>query len=271
MSAGANIINIKVKELELFTIPVPPLSEQQSIVDYLDSAFAKIDAMKANAEKALNEAKALFQTSLKEMLEPKDGWEVATIGELGDIFGRIGFRGYTKSDLVAGPDEGAITLSPSNIQDGRMDYTSCTYISWFKYVESPEIMINNGDVLIVKTGSSYGKSAFVENLPHKATINPQSVVIKNIKINNKFFAYLIRTPWVKAKFDEFVSGAAIPTFSQAKLSKVELFYPSNDMQIDICRKLDSLKFKVDRLQANFDKISKECDALKQAILRQVFE
>ena len=43
-------------------IPLPPLSEQQSIVDYLDSAFAKIDAMKANAEKALNEAKALFQS-----------------------------------------------------------------------------------------------------------------------------------------------------------------------------------------------------------------
>ena len=59
LSEGANINNIKVKELELFTIPIPPLSEQQSIVDYLDSAFAKIDAMKANAEKALNEAKAM--------------------------------------------------------------------------------------------------------------------------------------------------------------------------------------------------------------------
>ena len=35
--------------------------------------------------------------------------------------------------------------------------------------------------------------------------------------------------------------------------------------------LDSLKSKVDRLQANYEKISQECDALKQAILRQVFE
>ena len=51
------------------------INEQKSIVDYLDSAFAKIDAMKANAEKALNEAKALFQASLKEMLEPKEEWE----------------------------------------------------------------------------------------------------------------------------------------------------------------------------------------------------
>ena len=29
--------------------------------------------------------------------------------------------------------------------------------------------------------------------------------------------------------------------------------------------------KVDRLQANYDKISQECDALKQALLRQIFE
>lgn len=29
--------------------------------------------------------------------------------------------------------------------------------------------------------------------------------------------------------------------------------------------------KVDRLQENYDKISQECDALKQAILKQVFE
>ena len=35
--------------------------------------------------------------------------------------------------------------------------------------------------------------------------------------------------------------------------------------------LDSLKSKVDRLQANFEKISQECDALKQAILKKIFE
>ena len=57
---------VSAKKFQTIEIPVPSLSEQQSIVDYLDSAFAKIDAMKANAEKALNEAKALFQASLKE-------------------------------------------------------------------------------------------------------------------------------------------------------------------------------------------------------------
>ena len=79
--------------------------------------------------------------------------------------------------------KGAITLSPSNIIDNKMDYSSCTYISWAKYEESPEIMIHNNDILLVKTGSSYGKSAFVEDLPEKATINPQFVVLKETRIN----------------------------------------------------------------------------------------
>ena len=61
LGTGATFKEISKKVVEEILIPVPPLSEQQSIVDYLDSAFAKIDAMKANAEKALNEAKALFQ------------------------------------------------------------------------------------------------------------------------------------------------------------------------------------------------------------------
>ena len=48
-------------------------------------------------------------------------------------------------------------------------------------------------------------------------------------------------------------------------------FPSLQEQQSIVSYLDSLKSKVDRLQENYDKISQECDALKQAILRQVFE
>ena len=46
IAAGAAQPNLSTVQIKSFIIPVPPLSEQQSIVDYLDSAFAKIDAMK---------------------------------------------------------------------------------------------------------------------------------------------------------------------------------------------------------------------------------
>ena len=250
---------------------IPPLSEQQQIVDRLDSAFAKIDAVKANAEKQLNDAKALFQKELSKAMTPKEGWEKKKLGGVCDIFGRIGFRGYTTKDLVDSPDKGAISLSPSNIQDGQMDYSKCTYISWYKYEESPEIKINNGDILLVKTGSSYGKSALVENLPHEATINPQSVVLKNCKIDIKYFAYFLKTKTVLKQFDDFVSGTAIPTFSQAKLGSVLIMYPSSSEQQAIVTHLDTLSEKLKTVEEKQKAIMVECDAMKQALLREVFE
>ena len=247
------------------------LKEQQRIVSRLDSAFAHIDELKANAEKQLGEARALFQKALTKAMEPKEGWEEKKLGEVCDIFGRIGFRGYTTKDLVPSAKEGAISLSPSNIQDGQMDYSKCTYISWFKYDESPEIKIYNGDILLVKTGSSYGKSALVENLPHEATINPQSVVLKNTKINTRFFAYQIRTNRVLEEFDKFVSGTAIPTFSQTKLSTVPILFPSEKEQQYIVSRLDAVSAHIRELEEVLQKTISECDALKQALLRKVFE
>ena len=268
---GAAQKGIYLKQLGAYDISYPSIEEQQRIVSRLDAAFAHIDELKSNAEKQLSEARVLFQKALTKAMEPKEGWEEKKLGEVCDIFGRIGFRGYTTKDLVPSAKEGAISLSPSNIQDGQMDYSKCTYISWFKYDESPEIKIYNGDILLVKTGSSYGKSALVENLPHEATINPQSVVLKNTKINTRFFAYQIRTNRVLEEFDKFVSGTAIPTFSQTKLSTVPILFPSEKEQQYIVSRLDAVSAHIRELEEVLQKTISECDALKQALLRKVFE
>lgn len=113
--------------------------------------------------------------------EVPDNWVWCKLKDCCHIVGRIGFRGYTKDDLVP-EKQGAITLSPSNIVENIMNYDKCTYISWAKFEESPEIKVIDGDILLVKTGSSFGKCALVSNLPQKATINPQFVVLKYIQI-----------------------------------------------------------------------------------------
>ncbi|MGX5377472.1 hypothetical protein ACWCL1_04370 [Ligilactobacillus sp. LYQ135] len=52
------------------------------------------------------------------------------------------------------------------------------YITKEKYEESPEIKVDNDDILFVKTGSTLGKSALVSGLIEPATINPQIVIIR---------------------------------------------------------------------------------------------
>ena len=82
LQKGASYPAVTDMQVKSYLIPIPPLSEQHRIVSYLDAAFAKIDAVAKNAEDALKEAKALFQSALTKMMEPKEGWEYKKLGEV---------------------------------------------------------------------------------------------------------------------------------------------------------------------------------------------
>ena len=165
------------------------------------------------------------------------------LGEIAEIRGRIGFRGYTVNDLVQ-KHEGAITFSPTNISDHTISYNDCDYISFEKYEESPEIQIFDGDILFTKTGSTFGKCAYIEGLKEKATINPQFVVFKNIKCNPKYLYYVIRSEWFQNNIKHIVTGSTIPTMSQENLKEIEVFLPSIEEQLRIANVLSALDRKI---------------------------
>ena len=261
------VVHTNAPALKAISIPLAPLSEQQSIVDYLDSAFAKIDAMKANAEKALNEAKALFQASLKEMLEPKEGWEEKKLKDFATEF----YRGSgVKRDQVT--EKGISCVRYGEIYTKyNYHFNKCDSHTLAEYVSSPKYF-ENGDILFAITGESVeeiGKSiAYTGN--EKCIAGGDIVVMKHT-YEPRYISYALSTPSAvkqkgRGKTKLKVVHTNIPSLEEIIIP----IAPMND-QIRIADTLDSLKSKVDRLQENYDKISQECDALKQAILRQVFE
>ena len=86
-----------------------------------------------------------------------------------------------------------------------------------------------------------------------------------------FVYYQLLSPKLQIEIQKKTMGAALKQINIKDLRVLKLMFPSLPEQQSIVATLDSLKSKVDRLQENYDKISQECDALKQAILRQVFE
>ena len=192
-------------------------------------------------------------------------WVWCHLDDCCQIVGRIGFRGYTKEDLVS-EGQGAITLSPSNIVNGRMDYSKCTYISWGKYEESPEIKVNNGDILLVKTGSSYGKCAFVESLFEKATINPQFVVLRHISINPEFLTLILQSQYARKCYNEFVIGTAIPTFTQEKLSNMFIPLPPIYEQNRIISQVSKLMVLISHIAEESLFLFKNIEHVKSKIL-----
>ena len=247
---GSTVSNLNTDRVADVNIAFPPLSEQQSIVDYLDSAFAKIDAMKANAEKALNEAKALFQASLKEMLEPKEGWEEKLLPEISENLDSIR-KPVTKGKRTAG-------IYPYYGASGIVDY-----VDDYLFDEDLLCISEDGANLLMRTypiAFPISGKVWVNN--HAHVLRFKSIVTQ------KYVEYCFSG----MKLDEYITGAAQPKLTQKALNSIIINLPSTlDEQQSIVATLDSLKLKVDRLQANYNKISQECDALKQAILRQVFE
>ena len=80
---GATFPNVSGSTLADFELVIPPLPDQQRIVGILDEAFEGIATAKANAEKNLQNARALFESHLQSVFaQRRPGWVVKTVKEI---------------------------------------------------------------------------------------------------------------------------------------------------------------------------------------------
>lgn len=283
----ADLWTTRYNEMKMIKVAMPSLEEQKTISSYLDTATSEIDKAMAMQQKMidlLNERKQIIiqnavTKGLDENVEMKEsgvesigripiGWKIKKLKYVMRSFGRIGFRGYGTKDIVD-EGQGAITLSPSNIQESSMDYSKRTYLSWNKYYESPEIMIENGDVLMVKTGSSYGKCAIVKNMPMECTINPQLVVFKEHTEMPEYLAYCFQTSFAKFFINTSVIGGTIPTISQEKINNYVFPFPMKSEQQQIVSYLDGEMEKFDTAITNCQRQITLLQERKQIIINEV--
>lgn len=194
-------------------------------------------------------------------------WKEVRLGNVCEIYGRIGFRGYTTNDLVDTPKEGAISLSPKNIINGELNLEQCTYIKWDKYYESPEIMINPNEIVITKTGSSVGRTTFVRRVVHPMTLNPQLVVLKNISENAEFLSYYIKSALFQSVLKSIVVGSAIPTLSQKNLANIMINVPK---EVEDQRRIASILSSLDRKIELNNKINADLEEMAQAFFKNWF-
>lgn len=276
-SKGSTFLEVSSTSVKNFKIPFTSNKEQEKVADCLGSMDDLISSVADKIETLKEYKKGLMQQLFPAEskttpafrfpeFQNKGEWEEAILGDYVEIKGRIGYRGYTTNDIVE-KGEGAISLSPTNITDnGELIFNKCTYISWGKYNESPEIMLDRGYVVLVKTGSSYGKSALVKQLPQKTTINPQIVILKPQKMNDVFLSLLISHNLIQKQINKAIVGGAIPTLSQDSISKFKILIPKIEEQ----KKIAEYLLSVDELiSTETDKLD-QLKAHKKGLMQQLF-
>ena len=241
------------------------VKEQQSIVSRLDSAFAKIDAVKANAENQLSDAKALFQKELSKAMMPKEGWERKKLGEVSSFQNGFAF----KSNLFR--KEGHPIVRISNIQDEEILTDDIVYFNKEDYpVNFDNYKIYPNDILIAMSGGTTGKLGI--NTTNTIFYQNQRVgVIRedSNSLNHRFLFFFLLT---KSKESlKIAAGAAQPNLSTAQIKDFAIPVPPLSEQQAIVSHLDTLSEKLKAVEEKQKTVMAECDAMKQALLREVFE
>lgn len=243
------------------------VQEQNTIVERLDAAFSKIDALKTNAEHQLAEARYLYSRALTEEMKPKEGWDESLLGNIGTFKNGMNFSHNEKGyDLnIVGVGDFGNRFSIDNVEE-------LTTVS-LNQMPSEDYLLKDGDIVFVRSNGNkqlVGRSLVVYPKCHPVTFSGFCIRFrKSTTINERYLTYYLKCEGVRKKL--FGNGANISNLNQKILQNLAIPIPSEDQQSVIVSYLDVLSDNVRKLEDVLTRTLTECDALKQAILKEVFE
>ena len=264
LGTGATFKELSGGKLKEVTVPVPPLAEQQRIVGLLDEAFEGLATAKANAEKNLQNARALFESHLQSVLRSKK-WKWKTLGELCDD---VEYGSSAKSKK-----EGKIpVLRMGNIQDGQLDWENLVYTD--DKAEIKKYLLKHNDVLFNRTNSPelVGKTAIYKGeMPAIFAGYLIRIHRKEELLDADYLTYFLNS---QIAFD-YGKTVVISSVNQAningtKLKSYPIPAPSLSEQKAIVAKLNELAAETQRLAHLYERKLAALEALKKSLLHQAF-
>lgn len=257
---GFKVVEIKPSDIAKIDIRFPSLAEQERIVGILDKEFERIDALRANAERNIQHAKDLFQSALKQELQPKEGWTVQHLEKIST---------FSQGVQVE------IGKQSTEMQDGYMrflrivDFTQGNEPPRYVGITDEKYQVKKDSLSVVRYGASAG--FICTGLEGVIANNIFRIVPKkDILISNTFLYYVLISDIFQSVIRDSVNGAAMPAISFGMIKNIDIPYPSIDEQQSIVVRLDKLKEHCSALEENYTKTIALCDDMKQALLRKAF-
>lgn len=268
LGTGATFKEVSGKKLAGIELPLPSLPEQQRIVDILDKEFAKIDALKANAEKSLQAAKDLFQATTDTMLG-NEKWRELTVGEIAKIKG--GKRVPKGYKLEKEPTAHRYIRVADFTDQGTIRPESVLYISDEVFKTIKAYTITSKDVYISIAGT-IGKSGIIPDALDGANLTENACkLVLGPDYYNRFVFFATKTSSFKKQVETLTMQAAQPKLALTRLATIRVRVPSSiQEQETVVARLDGIADTISLLQDNCQRTLTLCDDLKQSLLRKAF-
>lgn len=259
---GTTRDRISRKNLGKIFINYPSLSEQHRIVEILDTAFAKIDTVKQNAERNLQNAKELFQNYLEEIQTQNNDWKSDIIGNVCTL--KSGNSLPEKILKIKG-EIPYIKVSEMNIPENIPTIKSSP--NQVNYSDVSKGIFPIGSVIFPKRGGAIATNKKrLTGVKICADLNIMGVIPKDEILSEYLYYYFLGVDLGKLS-----NGTTIPQINNGDIAPLIIKYPQSlSEQRQIVSKLDALSAKCKELENNYLKTINDCDELKKAILAKAF-
>lgn len=275
------------EQLGQLKVPMPPLSEQKVIADYLDETCSQIDEIIAEAKKSIDEYKELKQSVIFEAVtkgldkdvEMKNSevegmgfipkkWSVVRFMKVNYVRARLGWKGLKAEEYV---DVGYPFLAAYHIVNNHLCWESLNCITKERYDESPEIKLSIGDLVLVKDGAGIGKCARIDEMPlGEATVNSSlSVITPNKLLDYRYGYYYFMSPLFQNIIARLKNGMGVPHLTQESMKDIYLPLPSKKEQRAIADYLDNKVVELDSLITEKESLINDLEAYKKSMIYEV--
>ena len=242
-AAGVAQPNLSTEQMKQYEIPVPPLSEQERIVEELDCLSGVIEKKKQQLKELDALAQSIFYEMFGNPVENDRGWEVKKLGEV------CNFSQGIQID---------VSLQDVEQRDGWnrflriVDYTTLNTDIRYVNVSNEKYFVKLDDVVVVRYGASAG---FVGK-------DKEGVLANNLfklnhdrsKLNYKFLYYLLSTNYYKNFVKEIAFGAAMPALSFGSFKLFEVYLPPLSLQQQFAEKIEKIEKQKDLIRKSIEEM-----------------
>jgi type I restriction enzyme S subunit len=271
-SQATTVPSVRKSDIETISVPLPPLAEQQRIVDKIEELFSELDKGVEILKTAQQQLKVYRQAVLKYAFEGRltnpevkegelpEGWVSSTLGK------ETTFSQGIQID---------VELQSLESLDGYIRFLRIIDFTQGqdppRYVKDPgeKYHVSKQDVSLVRYGATTG---FVCTGKEGVIANNLFQVKPKGNLNRKTLFYFLLSPAFQEVISQNIKGAAMPAISFGLINDVPLFFPaSNDQQLYVIQEIESRLSVCDKIEESIEQGLQQAEALRQSILKKAFE
>lgn len=220
-----------------FRIPLPPIEVQREIVRILDDFTEQTEQLKASLTAELTARRKQYEYYRDKLLAldvfggRASKCERRTLGDIAKFT-----YGYTDKAKNAG-DVRFIRITDIN-DSGYLSPSDAKYIDLTE--ESKKYLLKKGDLLLARTGATYGKTLFFDSdEPAVYASFLIRIVLDNAVIRNRYYWHFSKSSLYWEQAEKYVSKGGQQQFNANAISRVKVPIPSLEVQDRIINVLDN--------------------------------